>query len=135
MSAVSVVAAGPLLLAIPVAAAAGAVTFLSPCVLPLVPGYLSYVTGMSGTAADSRRRAKASPGDAAGPVSIADPDSAEAAEPGPLTAGAGGTATAVATSPAHRLALVRPNRSRALGGAALVVLGFSVLYGIEGVAV
>jgi cytochrome c-type biogenesis protein len=44
----SLVSAGPLLLAIPVAAAAGAVTFLSPCVLPLVPGYLSYVTGMSG---------------------------------------------------------------------------------------
>jgi cytochrome c-type biogenesis protein len=39
---------GPLLLAMPVAAAAGAITFLSPCVLPLVPGYLSYVTGMSG---------------------------------------------------------------------------------------
>src|SRR5690242_15876165 len=39
---------GPLLFAVPVAAAAGAVTFLSPCVLPLVPGYLSYVTGMSG---------------------------------------------------------------------------------------
>ena len=32
---------GPLLFAAPVAAAAGAVTFLSPCVLPLVPGYLS----------------------------------------------------------------------------------------------
>ena len=32
---------GPLLAAVPVAAAAGAVTFLSPCVLPLVPGYLS----------------------------------------------------------------------------------------------
>ena len=30
------------------AAAAGAVTFLSTCVLPLVPGYLSYVAGMSG---------------------------------------------------------------------------------------
>jgi cytochrome c-type biogenesis protein len=44
------VSAGPLLLAIPVAAAAGAVTFLSPCVLPLVPGYLSYITGMSGVA-------------------------------------------------------------------------------------
>lgn len=47
------VSSGPLLLAIPVAAAAGAVTFLSPCVLPLVPGYLSYITGMSGTAAAS----------------------------------------------------------------------------------
>lgn len=36
-----------LLIALPVAAAAGLVSFLSPCVLPLVPGYLSYVTGMS----------------------------------------------------------------------------------------
>ena len=43
------VQSGPLLLALPVAAAAGAVTFLSPCCLPLVPGYLSYITGMSGT--------------------------------------------------------------------------------------
>jgi cytochrome c-type biogenesis protein len=42
------VASGPLILAVPVALAAGAVTFLSPCCLPLVPGYLSYVTGMSG---------------------------------------------------------------------------------------
>ena len=47
------VVSGPLLLAMPIAAAAGAVTFLSPCVLPLVPGYLSYVTGMSGVAAAS----------------------------------------------------------------------------------
>ncbi|HEX7354579.1 MAG TPA: cytochrome c biogenesis protein CcdA [Mycobacteriales bacterium] len=39
---------GPFVLAAPVALAAGAVSFLSPCVLPLVPGYLSYVTGMSG---------------------------------------------------------------------------------------
>ena len=39
---------GPLILAMPVAAAAGAITFLSPCCLPLIPGYLSYVTGMSG---------------------------------------------------------------------------------------
>jgi cytochrome c-type biogenesis protein len=46
------VAAGSLLLAAPIAVAAGVVSFLSPCVLPLVPGYLSYVTGMSG---DSRR--------------------------------------------------------------------------------
>ena len=42
------VLSGPLILAVPVAAAAGAVTFLSPCVLPLVPGYLSYVACMSG---------------------------------------------------------------------------------------
>src|SRR5690606_36636611 len=38
---------GSLLVAAPIAAAAGVVSFLSPCVLPLVPGYLSYVTGTS----------------------------------------------------------------------------------------
>ena len=39
---------GSLLIALPVAAVAGLVSFLSPCVLPLVPGYLSFVTGLSG---------------------------------------------------------------------------------------
>jgi len=43
---------GPLLLAIGVAAVAGLVSFLSPCVLPLVPGYLSYVTGLAGADLD-----------------------------------------------------------------------------------
>ncbi|MEW1842105.1 cytochrome c biogenesis protein CcdA [Nonomuraea angiospora] len=47
-----VVASGSLLLAVPIAVLAGVVSFLSPCVLPLVPGYLSYVTGMS---ADPKR--------------------------------------------------------------------------------
>lgn len=46
------VASGSLVLALPIAVAAGLVSFLSPCVLPLVPGYLSYVTGMS---ADPKR--------------------------------------------------------------------------------
>ena len=48
MSVGSLMTSGPLILAMPVAAAAGAITFLSPCCLPLIPGYLSYVTGMSG---------------------------------------------------------------------------------------
>ncbi|MER5420923.1 cytochrome c biogenesis CcdA family protein [Streptosporangium roseum] len=48
----STVAGGSLALALPIALAAGLVSFLSPCVLPLVPGYLSYVTGMS---ADPKR--------------------------------------------------------------------------------
>ena len=42
------VSSGSLLLAVPIALAAGLVSFLSPCVLPLVPGYLSYVTGLTG---------------------------------------------------------------------------------------
>src|SRR5450830_418778 len=39
---------GALILAIPIALLAGLVSFASPCVLPLVPGYLGYVTGMTG---------------------------------------------------------------------------------------
>lgn len=37
---------GQLLLGMPVALAAGALSFASPCILPLVPGYLGYVGGM-----------------------------------------------------------------------------------------
>ena len=44
---------GQLLIAIPVALLAGLVSFASPCVLPLVPGYLGYVGGIAG--ADTRR--------------------------------------------------------------------------------
>jgi len=40
--------AGSLLLAVPVALVAGLVSFFSPCVIPLVPGYLSYATGLTG---------------------------------------------------------------------------------------
>ncbi|TQF04933.1 cytochrome c biogenesis protein CcdA [Kitasatospora acidiphila] len=55
------VLSGPLLLAVPVAVAAGLVSFFSPCVLPLVPGYLSYVTGFSAADladAQGRRRGR-----------------------------------------------------------------------------
>ena len=44
---------GPFVVAALVAAVAGLVSFLSPCVLPLVPGYLSYVGGLSGTEANA----------------------------------------------------------------------------------
>jgi cytochrome c-type biogenesis protein len=39
---------GTLLLAVPVALVAGLGSFFSPCVVPLLPGYLSYTTGLSG---------------------------------------------------------------------------------------
>lgn len=55
---------GPLLLAAAVAVLAGAVSFASPCVVPLVPGYLAYLAGLVGAdaplgerAADGRWRA------------------------------------------------------------------------------
>jgi cytochrome c-type biogenesis protein len=118
MSVGSLVSAGPLLLAIPVAAAAGAVTFLSPCVLPLVPGYLSYITGMSGAAA------------------VADPDVAVALGTGDPADGQdsvpGSTVTTTATRALGTPA--RPSRSRVLAGATLFIIGFSALFAVEGVA-
>ncbi|MEV0777918.1 cytochrome c biogenesis CcdA family protein [Streptomyces sp. NPDC050433] len=49
---------GALLLALPIALLGGLVSFFSPCVLPLVPGYLSYVTGISGTDLGEARRGR-----------------------------------------------------------------------------
>lgn len=43
----TIAASGQLLLAIPIAILAGIVSFASPCVLPLVPGYLAYVGGIT----------------------------------------------------------------------------------------
>jgi cytochrome c-type biogenesis protein len=42
---------GPLLAAVAVAVLAGAVSFASPCVVPLVPGYLAYLAGLVGAEA------------------------------------------------------------------------------------
>ncbi len=113
------ITSGPVLLAIPVAAAAGAVTFLSPCCLPLVPGYLSYVTGMTGTAADAPGRT----GTAGVP-----------AETAADTAAGGGSGGSVAVTAAPVRAQVRP-RSRVMLGTLLFVLGFSALFAVEGIAV
>jgi len=49
---------GSLLLAVPVAILAGLVSFFSPCVVPLLPGYLSYATGLSGADLESARRGR-----------------------------------------------------------------------------
>ncbi|MEU6175523.1 cytochrome c biogenesis protein CcdA [Streptantibioticus parmotrematis] len=56
------VLSGALLLAIPVALLGGLVSFFSPCVLPLVPGYLSYVTGVSGADLGDARRGRMAAG-------------------------------------------------------------------------
>jgi cytochrome c-type biogenesis protein len=115
---VSVVASGPLILAVPVALAAGAVTFLSPCCLPLVPGYLSYVTGMSG--ADAGQAGNGTPAGGA----------ADGARPESLVMG-GPAGASVATATRVAAAGV-PGRSRAVAGAMLFVLGFSVLFASYG---
>ena len=49
---------GNLLLAVPVAALAGLVSFFSPCVLPLLPGYLSYVSGVAAQDLQSAKRGR-----------------------------------------------------------------------------
>lgn len=100
MNAADLVAAGPLLLAVAVAALAGLVSFFAPCVLPLVPGYLSYITGLAGTDI----AAGPAPEPVAGPVS-------------PVT----GPATATRTKAPARL-------GRAVAGSALFVLGFTAVF-------
>lgn len=50
------VQSGALLIAIPLAATAGIVSFMSPCILPLVPGYLGYVSGLTDPTAPGNRR-------------------------------------------------------------------------------
>ena len=54
----STIASGALPLAILVALAAGFISFASPCVLPLVPGFLGYVTGLSGVTLEQRSRGR-----------------------------------------------------------------------------
>ena len=95
---------GPLLLAVAVSALAGLVSFLSPCVLPLIPGYLSYVTGLAGADLDAAlgTRAMAAEG-------------TTSEEP----AGAGGVALATRT--------VR-GKGRVLAGTVLFVIGFAVVF-------
>lgn len=47
-----IAAAGPVLLALAVSVLAGLVSFASPCVVPLVPGYLSYLAAVVGVSED-----------------------------------------------------------------------------------
>jgi cytochrome c-type biogenesis protein len=123
-----VVTSGPLILALPVAAAAGAVTFLSPCCLPLVPGYLSFVTGMAGAS-----RAPVKPSGSAGS------GAADSGAGGPGAGGSGGgpgasgVAVAAPARPAAGAAVAAP-RSRVVAGTALFVLGFSVVFVAYGAA-
>jgi cytochrome c-type biogenesis protein len=126
MSVVSLVSSGPLLLAIPVAAAAGAVTFLSPCCLPLVPGYLAYITGMSGADATTAPEA------ATAETGTADATAAAVAAEGEADGASGGVTTrarARATAPAER------HTGRTVAGTALFIVGFSAVFSLAGLAV
>lgn len=110
MAAADLMAYGPLLLAIPVAATAGLVTFVSPCCLPLVPGYLAYVTGSAGADAHHTTSTQQSATSAA------------------HTEGGSVSAAPVATEPRR----LRP--SRTVTGTLLFVVGFSAVFTSYGVA-
>lgn len=85
---------GSVLLAIPVAFLAGLVSFASPCVLPLVPGYVGYVSGMAAASSRGASRRGGSGRDA-----VVD----------------------------------RPGRGRVVGGVALFVAGFTLVFVALGV--
>ena len=142
-----VVLSGPLILAVPIAAAAGAITFLSPCCLPLVPGYLAYATGMSGTDAQTaprpagnrrrpaRNQRRPPAASAVGAGADTSADGAGTAERGraQVAVDAPPDATAPGT-PAPPGAAARPGRGRTIAGTMLFVLGFSALFATYGAA-
>ena len=112
---VQLVTDGPFLLAAPVALLAGLVSFLSPCCLPLVPGYLSYITGLAGSnveAAPAERAGPATASAAAGAIAVATAQRAD------LQSSVGGGAS----------------RLRILLASVLFVLGFSVPFVAAGAA-
>ena len=124
MSIAETVADGSLLLAVPIAMAAGLVSFLSPCVLPLAPGYLAYVAGLTG--ADVRGSRQPSPQ----PVAAGSgPPSGSTAEPtdGALTTDATvlGSPESSGTSEAEKTRLLH---SRVVLGSLLFVAGFTVVF-------
>jgi cytochrome c-type biogenesis protein len=104
------VVSGSLAIAIPLALLAGLVSFASPCVLPLVPGYLSYVTGLTGVGLQGGEGSSAAGGR---------PSAADAHEG---TASPAGGGVAVAAPPAA------PQRARVVLGTTLFIAGFSAVF-------
>ncbi|MBO0899561.1 sulfite exporter TauE/SafE family protein [Cellulomonas sp. zg-ZUI22] len=121
---------GSLLLAVPVALLAGLVSFASPCVLPLVPGYLGLLGGLVGGV----RRA---PGARLGFVDATDVVRLGAAPAVPVTAAAdvrptappAGGAAVPAVAAGAAVPLPAPvGRRTLLVGAVLFVAGFTLVF-------
>jgi cytochrome c-type biogenesis protein len=104
---------GSLLAAVPVAVLAGLVSFASPCVLPLVPGYVGYLGGMSAASAPGRSRVRVAAGAADGPA--LDLAAHLPAQPGALGA------SPTSETPA-------PSRGRLVLGVLLFVAGFTAVF-------
>ncbi|MBV8464060.1 MAG: hypothetical protein JO368_12245 [Acidimicrobiales bacterium] len=119
-------------LGVAIAFGAGMLSFLSPCVLPLVPGYLSMVSGLSAAELSATGRR---PVDA--PVHLS-PSAVTAPSPALVGAAAGsraGTATLGAEVPVGDEAPFEPlplpvprARARLLGGILAFVAGFTVVF-------
>lgn len=125
------VISGPFVLAGLIALAAGVVSFASPCVVPLVPGYISYLAGTVG--ADTSAPAG---GDAL-PAEVAEAASADTRSAGAGFADTGSAAAALpavlvvrsSTAPVARPVAARPGPQwRTVGAAALFVAGFSFVF-------
>jgi cytochrome c-type biogenesis protein len=106
-----VVTDGSLLVAIAVAALVGLISFASPCCLPLIPGYVSYVAGLAGSQATAGRSRV--------------PQPAGGAAAGATSAGCvaeAGTAPSLPATPAAA------GRGRVLAGSLLFIAGFSAVF-------
>jgi cytochrome c-type biogenesis protein len=121
MSAAETVATGSLLLAAPIAFAAGVVSFLSPCVLPLVPGYLSFVTGLTGAELAGEQDDRRTP---------STPQDPRVTAPRDREGGASRSRTAVTRAPDEAPALgpIARTKGRVLLGSVLFVLGFTAVF-------
>lgn len=130
---------GPLLLGVAVSAIAGLVSFLSPCVLPLVPGYLAYVTGLTGADLDAvgpRQAAVAAGGTAGGAVAVAAPPArvrGRVLAGGLLFVAGFGTVfvtAGVVAASAARALLYEHQRLLEIGGGVLMLLFAAALLGL-----
>lgn len=123
-----VVTSGPLLLAAPIAVVAGALSFFSPCCLPLVPGFLSFVTGSVGADA-----ARAMPLTTALAPRTVHAGARPASESDP-TLSAVPTDGAGVSTPDRSADQPLESRRSTLTGAVLFVLGFAAVFTSYGAA-
>lgn len=117
------VVSGSMLVAIPVALLAGFVSFASPCVLPLVPGYLGYVSGWAASNVTPTGGAPAAVGAAAGTGSVG----STSVGPTSTTSTSGGAARGV-----PELRSPHAARARTVAGVALFVAGFTLVFVVLG---